>query len=136
MSIIKNIKCPGCTAELEIRNYKKYVICPFCGTRIPFDGFEYEEIDYSKSILADIEFEADCPSCRGQHMVLRRDGNLWKCLDCGYKITPQEMMDGVFWFCDECETFLNIQPGFNDTEDKWICKECGHLNELTEDNIF
>ena len=136
MSIMKKQKCEGCGAVLEINTYRKYIKCPYCGTKFPFEGFDYEPIDYSLSMLADSEFEADCPSCRGRHMILKHDSNLWRCFDCGYKISKQELKEITFWFCDDCETLLNIQPGFSGNYEKWTCRECGCHNNITEENIF
>ena len=41
----------------------------------------------------------------------------------------------VFWFCDECEAYLNIQDGFNRDARKHLCKKCGYENDTTFENI-
>jgi len=43
--------------------------------------------------------------------------------------------DCVFWFCDECETYLNNQEGFDCNASKHICRNCGYENDTTFDNI-
>lgn len=45
------------------------------------------------------------------------------------------MNDCVFWFCDECETHLNNQEGFNIKSAKHICRNCGYENDTTTNNI-
>lgn len=40
---------------------------------------------------------------------------------------------GWYWYCDNCEAFLNIQNGFDDHLDSWICTECGFENAISEE---
>ena len=42
----------------------------------------------------------------------------------------------IDWYCDECNTYLNDQAGFNTSSGRWTCSECGYENDVTEDNIF
>lgn len=44
--------------------------------------------------------------------------------------------DDYDWYCDECDAYLNDQDGFYAGCGTWICKECGHLNYIDEDNII
>ena len=44
--------------------------------------------------------------------------------------------EGVAWYCDNCGTLLNRQPGFTDCDDSWRCTSCGHINGTTEDDII
>ncbi len=43
---------------------------------------------------------------------------------------------GCDWFCDECDAFLNDQPGFAVTSGRWLWKECGDLNDVAENNVI
>ena len=42
---------------------------------------------------------------------------------------------GIDWYCDNCGTFLNDQPGFTTRKRTWVCKECGCENDVTENNL-
>jgi len=35
-----------------------------------------------------------------------------------------------YFYCTECGDYMNNQNGFDTTMDKWVCKKCGHVNEL------
>ena len=39
------------------------------------------------------------------------------------------------WFCDECDAYMNDQPGFTTLFGTWTCKECGATNDVIENNI-
>ncbi|SES65313.1 Protein of unknown function [Pseudobutyrivibrio sp. C4] len=43
---------------------------------------------------------------------------------------------GIDWWCDKCGSPLNIQEGFSTTHKKWKCSECGHVNTISEKNIY
>ena len=76
-----------------------------------------------------------CPSCKTGKMKFDKNFSKWKC-NCGYHVTEKEFLDdGVFWFCDECESFLNNQEGFDSHSSKHICRNCGYENDTTLDNI-
>lgn len=45
-------------------------------------------------------------------------------------------MDGIDWFCDNCDAQLNMQPGFTISTGKWVCTKCGYENDVTSDNIL
>ena len=130
------INCSNCTAEIEITTYRKFVACPYCATKIPFEGFEYREIDKSSSMYSSVKAWMDCPACRSKNMYLGSQKRMWKCPDCGYRISNWNRLFGIFWFCDECETFMNIQTGFNTRGGKWKCTECGYVNDVTKKNII
>ena len=41
-----------------------------------------------------------------------------------------------YWFCDNCHELLNYQPGFDCSKGIWKCKSCGHINDVSENNIL
>lgn len=43
---------------------------------------------------------------------------------------------GCDWYCDECNTYMNSQPGFTTSSEEWTCTECGCVNDVSEDNII
>lgn len=43
---------------------------------------------------------------------------------------------GCDWYCDECDDYLNDQPGFTTVFGTWTCTACGAINDVTEDNII
>ena len=134
--IPKMIKCKGCGYDIEVGTFRKFVKCPCCEKKEDFDGFEYRTIDWSGSEYAGVEWWQDCPACRSKNMFLGPAGNIWKCPDCGYKIKNADEDKVVFWFCDDCEAYLNIQKGFNEETGKWKCTECGYDNDVTKNNII
>ena len=76
-----------------------------------------------------------CPSCKTGKMKFDKNFSKWKC-NCGYHFTEKDFLDdGVFWFCDECESFLNNQEGFDRHASKHICRNCGYENDTALDNI-
>lgn len=34
------------------------------------------------------------------------------------------------WYCDNCDAFMNVQPGFEGVEAVWVCAECGTENGI------
>lgn len=77
-----------------------------------------------------------CPSCQTEKMVLDKKNAAWKCQGCGYTLTRKEFdNDYVFWFCDECDTYLNSQEGFDNDSNKHICSFCGYENDITFENV-
>ena len=129
------IECTHCGSEIEIRTYRKFAICPHCDSKLPFEGFSYEEIDWRGSMYAGVKLWTDCPVCRSPNMYRGAQRRTWKCPDCGYVWSEKERKQGVLWFCDECETYLNVQPGFSAKAGIWQCSECGHINDISKDNI-
>ena len=77
-----------------------------------------------------------CPACKSGKMTFNKKKSLWTCEDCGYHFSEQYFLnDCVFWFCDECEAYLNNQEGFNKKSAKHICRNCGYENDTTFNNI-
>jgi hypothetical protein len=77
-----------------------------------------------------------CPSCKNGKMSFNKKTSNWVCEDCGYGFSEEYFLDDcVFWFCDECETYLNNQEGFDKNASKHICRNCGYENDTTFDNI-
>ena len=73
-----------------------------------------------------------CPACQNGKMTINKKSTMWTCEECGYQLSADEFEDDyVFWFCDECKTFLNKQEGFNRGAVKHICTECGFENDTT-----
>ena len=134
--ITKIIRCKNCSAEIEVSTWKKIVRCPYCDCKFPFEGFDYQEIDWNSSMYTRVKKWMDCPSCRSKNMYWGVSGRKWKCPDCGYSITGKEKLFGVFWFCDKCEAFLNVQQNFTTKDKTWKCTECGHVNDVTNNNII
>lgn len=76
-----------------------------------------------------------CPVCH-EKMRISKNGTVWTCEHCEYVISDEDFKDDfVFWFCDKCKSYLNIQEGFDQNEEVWTCKKCGYVNELTEENM-
>lgn len=68
-------------------------------------------------------------------MYLGPEHKTWRCPDCGYTISNRDKRTGVFWFCDECEAYMNVQPGFTTKNKEWKCTACGHINGTTQNDI-
>lgn len=86
---------------------------------------------YTKNIRKCME----CPVCYG-NMIFRKRDNVWCCEKCNYVLSEKEFLDDfVFWFCDGCGTYLNVQEGFDRKASNWNCKRCGFNNDITENNI-
>ena len=130
------LTCPRCGNTKVLRSYCRLALCDSCEAPLPFDGFLYRTLDSNSSEIAYARAEMDCPNCRGTNMFLGPEGRLWKCFDCGYHITDYDFQNGTFWFCDNCDTFLNVQSGFTDVNGTWKCKQCGSENDVSEGNIF
>lgn len=70
-------------------------------------------------------------------MRLSKSQKQWSCPECGYKLDDNLFRSGVvFWFCDQCDSYLNSQDGFNPFSKTHICTNCGFKNKTTEDNII
>lgn len=77
-----------------------------------------------------------CPACQQGKMTINKKSTLWTCEDCGYRLSADEFEDDyVFWFCDECNTYLNNQDGFDRRASRHICCNCGYENDTTFDNV-
>ncbi len=78
-----------------------------------------------------------CPACKQGKMRIDKKSTVWTCEDCGYTLSADEFEDDyVFWFCDECDTYLNNQEGFDRKATRHICRQCGYENDTTTDNII
>ena len=130
------IHCDHCGAEIKVDTYRKFVTCPHCDNRFDFEGFLYREIGWSGSMYASVKKWTDCPVCRSPNMYLGPEKKAWKCPDCGFTMPALFLKKGVLWFCDHCETFLNVQKGFNTKSGHWKCAVCGYDNGVSEDNII
>ena len=92
---------------------------------------EKMEYFYIKRIKKWIE----CPVCH-EKLFFNNRKKAWCCDDCHYSLSEKEFLDDyVFWFCDCCETYLNVQQGFNRKGSSWTCKICGFENDLSYENI-
>lgn len=77
-----------------------------------------------------------CPACPTGKMSINKKSAMWTCEDCGYQISEKELEDGyMFLFCNECGSYLNTQDGFDYNANKNICKNCGHENNMSFENI-
>ena len=43
---------------------------------------------------------------------------------------------GCDWYCDNCDAHLNNQSGFTALGGLWTCKECGYINDVSNNNIL
>lgn len=77
-----------------------------------------------------------CPACQEGKMSINKASTVWNCESCGYSLSAAEFEDDyVFWFCDDCNSYLNNQDGFSRDAKKHICRKCGYENDTTFDNI-
>lgn len=128
-------KCDSCGAKIEIQTYRKFVYCPFCRSKTRFEGFDYQDIDWTKSIYSGVKKWSDCPACRSRNMYLNPDNKKWRCPDCGYGVYENELKESILWFCDGCDAYMNVQSGFSSDAGKWKCTECGFENDVDENKF-
>lgn len=77
----------------------------------------------------------ECPVCN-RRMIFNKSQKAWICKRCDYEILESEYLDDfIFWFCDECNSYLNCQEGFDKKSAKHICQKCGYENDTTSTNI-
>ena len=77
-----------------------------------------------------------CPVSH-EKLHISKDGKVWVCEHCEYVIADKDFTDDfVFWFCDKCNSYLNIQEGFNRKAVTWKCKKCGYVSALVDDNLI
>ena len=73
-----------------------------------------------------------CPVCRKNAISTISKSSTWECTYCGYRYPENMFEDGYgLWFCDECESYLNNQKGFDHRAEKHICCNCGCENIIT-----
>lgn len=128
--IPKTVYCNECGMETEVDTYRKYVICSYCEHKFDFNGFRYRRINWNSSMYAGVTKWTECPVCRSENMYLGAEQIAWKCPDCGFIMHDLMLKVGVLWFCDDCETFMNIQEGFNVNSGRWECTVCGCENDV------
>ncbi len=76
-----------------------------------------------------------CPVCN-QKLYFSKKTKAWECNSCNYTLPETEFLDDfVFWFCDGCGTYLNIQTGFDRKALTHICEKCGFNNDTSFSNI-
>ena len=112
-------------------SFGRLATCPYCGVQnlLGQDAPSWVEGRYSHARV--------CPVCRGDGSLVRnRKRTLWRCLSCGYRIPEKQLETEIFWFCDACDAFLNVQPGFDPAAESWVCRQCGYGNDISEDNLF
>ena len=77
-----------------------------------------------------------CPSCQHDKMIINNKTKMWTCQGCGYQLSTDEFEnDYIFWFCDECKTYLNNQDGFDPKAKKHVCTKCGYISDTTLENL-
>ena len=77
-----------------------------------------------------------CPNCKDGKMTVDKETASWVCSNCGYSLFIDVFEnDYVFWFCDECGAYLNVQLDFDKTAARHTCCICGHENDTTPQNI-
>ncbi len=76
-----------------------------------------------------------CPSCYGK-LFYNIDTQCYVCENCSYAISEKSLLDEcIYWFCDKCKSFMNVQEGFDIKTGVWNCKRCGLENDVSEKNI-
>lgn len=73
--------------------------------------------------------------CDGRYNWIQIRDNMLKRLP-GNRIDILEQFldkESVFWFCDNCDTFLNMQQGFTTRNQHWKCTKCGFDNDVKYD---
>ena len=48
----------------------------------------------------------------------------------------KRFLGNIEWYCDECNDRLDFQIGFNDHNLTWTCTKCGHINNISADEII
>ena len=77
-----------------------------------------------------------CPACQTAKMTIDKKSEMWTCSSCGYTLSADEFEDDyVFWFCDECGSYLNSQEGFDRKSTRHICRDCGYENDTTLESV-
>lgn len=130
------ITCPCCGKTKVLSSYCRVVFCDYCNMALPFEGFRYREYNRFSSKYRYAQAEMDCPNCGSRHMILGPEGNLWCCHDCNYHLKESTRQNITFWFCDNCDTYLNVQSGFTEVTGHWKCQLCGFDNDVSDDNTF
>ena len=108
-------------------------------------GFLAALLNAVSSASRDFSDGAMCPVCNSK-CYWDDDECVWVCDSCGYEVTGSQVeydadndkvsVLGIDWYCDECDSYLNSQSGFNPYSDSWTCTKCGYTNELSKDNVL
>ena len=131
MSKINTLNCKNCGGPLNVYSYGRFAKCPYCGTQ------NLLEKKNASWVEGEYTYTRVCPVCRCDgSLVLNKLRTMWRCLSCGYQITPKQLETEVFWFCDSCDAFLNVQPGFNTNDGQWKCQQCGYENDVSPYSVF
>ena len=128
---MKSQNCSSCGGTVEIYSFGKFLRCPYCGTQnlVNYKQSSWKSGNYSNT--------RECPVCREKgSLVLSKNEKLWKCLNCAYCIEPRQLRREIFWFCDSCDAFINVQPGFTQKLKEWKCMHCGFLNDTSSNNVL
>ena len=87
------------------------------------------------SYIKNIKRWMECPVCH-RKMIFEKGRSAWVCNDCSYALPEEEFLDDfVFWFCDGCNEYLNVQDGFDRKRTNWVCTKCGFDNDITFANL-
>lgn len=98
-------------------------------------GFKAMSEKVGRAYLRNIKRWMPCPSCRSGKPHANKKKGLWICDRCGYELPIKEFENNyIFWFCDECDAYLNIQDGFDRSAPKHKCTKCDFVNDITTDN--
>lgn len=106
-----------------------------------FDAYRKDTSPDSNQLTHDswsrmkLRHPVDCPLCRGVNTMTLSRGGTYRCINCGYSMSRWKRMHSVLWFCDGCDTFLNVQPGFEKHGKRWTCTLCGYDNDVSRNNI-
>ena len=85
--------------------------------------------------IKNIKCSMICPVCK-HDLFFSKHTKSWICNNCYYELPEAEFLDDfIFWFCDGCETYLNIQKSFDKKSKKHICERCGFNNDTTFSNV-
>jgi len=96
-----------------------------------------------------------CPNCNA--VLNDQEGfdpylRAWKCTVCNtvmvkdeddemFSFNPETAFEGArfpgwYWYCDNCDAFLNSQEGFDDHLDSWKCTICGYETPISAENTY
>ena len=77
-----------------------------------------------------------CPACQCGKMSFNKSVEAWECRNCGHQFLSKDFAKNqVYWFCEECNCYLNQQTGFDYNESKHICQNCGYENDISLDTV-
>lgn len=56
-------------------------------------------------------------------------------VDINYIEWDKGELEDYDWYCDNCRARLDYQDGFDTRCGEWKCTECGHVNEISLDQV-